>query len=158
MYVFATRLGLFFESVFLSTFFFFSKVGREDTLWEHIWDKADHMRNSHVFGPMVHELFNEDLGILTRQLKEPYGLQQLLAMTSERTWSSKLRAVSATAPLYGGDTPKCSENMHHQTLCVSSPIPPEPNVWLNHFPLLPLRGTSKNVMPENWYRLPLKRL
>lgn len=65
------------------------------------------MRNSHVFGPMVHELFNEDLGNLTRQLKGPYGLQQLLPMTSERMWCSQLRAVSAIAWLYGGYAPKC---------------------------------------------------
>lgn len=60
--------------------------GGGGTLWEHIWDKADCLRNSLVFGPMVHELFNEDLGILTPQLKGPYGLEQLLVMTSVRTW------------------------------------------------------------------------
>lgn len=84
-----------------------------------------HLRNSRVFGPMVHELFNEDLGILTPQLKRPYGSQQLLAMTSVRTWHSRLRAASAVAPLYGDYTPKCSQNIHHQTIRASSS---EPNV------------------------------
>lgn len=96
--------------------FFQSWVRRQ----EHLWAKADRMRNGHVFGPMVHELFNEDLGNLTRQLKGPYGLQQLLPITSECTWRSQLRAVSAIVLLYGGYMPKYSENMQHQTLRVSS--------------------------------------
>lgn len=64
---------------------------------EHLWDKVDRMRNSRVFGPMVHELFNEDLGNLTWQLKGPDGLQQLVSMTFECTWP-----VSAISWLYGG--------------------------------------------------------
>lgn len=81
---------------------------------------------------MVHELFNEDSGILPPQLKGPYGLQQLLAMTADRMWRSQLRAIVTIAALYGSYTIKCSENMqnthiqksqHHQTLllnCFSS--------------------------------------
>lgn len=60
---------------------------------------------------MVHELFNEDLGILPRQLKGPYGLQQLLAKSADRMWSSQLKAIVTIAPLYGSYTIKCSENM-----------------------------------------------
>lgn len=74
---------------------------------------------------MVHELFNEDSGILPPQLTGPYGLQQLLAMTADRMWRSQLRAIVTIAPFYGSYTIKCSENMqnthiqksqHHQTL------------------------------------------
>lgn len=77
---------------------------------------------------MVHELFNEDSGILPPQLKGPYGLQQLLAMTADRMWRSQLRVVAAIAPLYGRYMSKCSENMqnthiekleHHQSLLFS---------------------------------------
>lgn len=60
---------------------------------------------------MVHELFNEDLGILPPQLKGPYGLQQLLAMTADRMQRSQLRAIITIAPLYGCYTIKCLENM-----------------------------------------------
>lgn len=108
------------DCLFLPAIFFFffyqSWVRRQ----EHLRDKAARMRNSHVFGPMVHELFNEDLGTLPRQLKGPYGFQQLLPMTSERTWRSWLGAVSAIAWLYGGYAPKRSENMQHQTLRIGS--------------------------------------
>lgn len=78
---------------------------------------------------MVHELFNEDLGILPPQLKGPYGLEQLLATTADRMWRSQLRAIVTVAPLYGSYTIKCSENMqntqilkskHHQTLLFNS--------------------------------------
>ena len=62
---------------------------------------------------MVHELFNEDSGILPPQLKGPYGLQQLLAMTADRMWRSQLRAIVTIAPLYGSYTIKCSENMQN---------------------------------------------
>lgn len=100
-----------------------------DTSQEYIRDNADHQRSSHVFGPMVHELFNEDLGILPPQLKGPYGLEQLLATTADRMWRSQLRAIVTVAPLYGSYTIKCSENMqntqilkskHHQTLLFNS--------------------------------------
>lgn len=83
------------------------------TLQEYIRDNADHQRSSQVFGPMVHELFNEDLGILSPQLKGPYGLQQLLAMTADRMWRSQLRAIVAIASLYGSYTIKCPENMQN---------------------------------------------
>lgn len=78
---------------------------------------------------MVHEQSNEDSGILPPQLKGPYGLQQLLAMTADRMWRSQLRAIVTIAPLYGGYTIKFSENMQnthilksrrHQTLLFNS--------------------------------------
>lgn len=50
---------------------------------------------------MVHELFNEDSGILPPQLKGPYGLEQLLAMTADRMWCSQLRALATKTALYG---------------------------------------------------------
>lgn len=74
---------------------------------------------------MVHELFNEDLGVLPRQLKGPYGLQQLLAVSTDRMRRSQLKAIVTIAPLYGSYTIKCSKNMqsthiqksgHHQIL------------------------------------------
>ena len=73
-------------------------------------DNADHQRSIHVFGPMVHELFNEDSGIVPPQLKGPYGTQQLLAMTADRMVHSQLRAIVTIPPLYGGYTIKFSEN------------------------------------------------
>lgn len=85
-------------SLFVSLFFSFQSCLRRQ---EHLWDKPDRMTNSRVYGPMVHELFNEELGNLTPQLKGPYGLQQVLPMTSKRTWRSRLMAVSAIVWLYG---------------------------------------------------------
>lgn len=79
------------------------------TLQEYIRDNADHQRDSQVFGPMVHELFNEDSGILPPQLKRPYGLQQLLSMAADCMWCSQLRVVAAIALLYGRYTSKCSK-------------------------------------------------
>lgn len=76
---------------------------------------------------MVHELFNEDLGILPRQLKGPYGSQQLLARSADRMWSSQLRAVVTIAPLYGSSAIRSCGNMlntHNRSLrtLVSFPL------------------------------------
>lgn len=66
-------------------------------------------------------------GFLPPQLKGPYGLQQLLAMTADRMRCLWLRAIVAIAPLYGCYTIKDSEDMqksHHQTSlfhCFSPP-------------------------------------
>lgn len=136
----AAQLGWFltvsFSRPFFLNFFYQSWVRRQ----EHLWDKADRMRNSHVFGPMIHELFNEDLGNLPRQLKGPYGFQQLLPMTSERTWRSWPGAVTAIVWLYGGYAPKRSENMQHQNFTRQFL---DPSVWLNRFPLLSSLGDFK---------------
>lgn len=73
---------------------------------------------------MVHELFNEDLGILTPQLKGPYGLEQLLAMTSVRTWQRRLSRGATLWRLYAQTFTKyASSNYTHQF-----PVPPEPSV------------------------------
>lgn len=68
---------------------------------------------------MVHELFNEDSGILPPQLKGPYGLEQLLAMTADRMRCSQLRAIATKAALYGSYTIKCLENMQNTQILKS---------------------------------------
>lgn len=82
-------------------------------MWEHIWDEADCLRNSLVFGPMVHELFNEDLGIPGPRLKGPYGSEQLLAVTPACTWRPHARTFAKYA----------SSNYTRRF-----PVPPEPSV------------------------------
>lgn len=109
---------------------------------------------------MVHELLNEDSGILPLQLKGPYGLQQLLTMTADRMWRSQLRAIVTIAPLYGSYTIKCLENMQnthilkcqtHQTLLLNCFSP----LWhsmlgclmeSNPYFRLSVKGTSNSDM------------
>lgn len=82
-----------------------------------------YQRSSQVFGPMVHELFNED---------SPSTAQRAIWLTAaalyDCMWRSQLRAIVTIPPLYGRYTIKTLENMqnnhiqksqHHQTLLLN---------------------------------------